>query len=438
MHRYHFIAALAAAGLVAAPAAAATILVPADHPTIQGAIDAAVDGDQVIVAPGTYGESIDLLGKEISVRSSSGAASTTIDAGGTDVVVRCESGETAASQLIGFTITGGAAVAGAGLSVVSSNPSIVDCVFTGNVASNTGGAIRNFESSPTISGCQFVGNGANKGGAIHNLTGSPIISGCVFQGNTATGTAGAVLNNVDSFPKFTDCAFVDNVSAGTAGAVSNTNDSSPRYDRCLFQGNAAASVGGAVFNTIGGSPTFANCCFVDNTGTNGAAFHSSSSSNPVLVNCSIGGNNGDGIYGDGTTHVLVNCIVYGNSGLALAGAGTFQVSSSDVEGGAPGSGNIDVDPLFVDAGSGDLRLLAGSPAIDAGISVAAASDLDGNARVVDDPATTDTGVGFPEVIDLGAFEFGSKLPGCTADSNGDGIVDVSDLVNVILQWGECP
>ena len=48
------------------------INVPLDHLTIQGAINAAVNGDEVVVAPGTYDEIIDLLGKSIIVRSSGG------------------------------------------------------------------------------------------------------------------------------------------------------------------------------------------------------------------------------------------------------------------------------------------------------------------------------------------------------------------------------
>ncbi|MCH8344480.1 MAG: hypothetical protein IH983_10885, partial [Planctomycetes bacterium] len=67
--------------------------VPGDYPTIQEAIDAAMDGDEVEVHPGTYNENINLLGKAITLRSSDGPDITTIDAGGSGTVVTCETNE---------------------------------------------------------------------------------------------------------------------------------------------------------------------------------------------------------------------------------------------------------------------------------------------------------------------------------------------------------
>ena len=58
---------------------AATIYVPDDYPTIQGAINAAVDFDTIIVRPGTYVENIDFAGKAITVKSEDGPDVTVID-----------------------------------------------------------------------------------------------------------------------------------------------------------------------------------------------------------------------------------------------------------------------------------------------------------------------------------------------------------------------
>ncbi len=58
---------------------AATIHVPGDYANIQDAINAAVDGDTVLVAPGTYHERVNFLGKAITVTSEQGPDVTIID-----------------------------------------------------------------------------------------------------------------------------------------------------------------------------------------------------------------------------------------------------------------------------------------------------------------------------------------------------------------------
>jgi serine protease len=94
--------------LVIAPCVlASTIQVPKDQPTIQGGIDAAIDGDMVLVAPGTYYENIDFKGKAITVTSSGGPKVTTMDGGQVNQVVTFASGEGPSSVLSGFTIQNG-------------------------------------------------------------------------------------------------------------------------------------------------------------------------------------------------------------------------------------------------------------------------------------------------------------------------------------------
>ena len=129
---------------------AATITVAdngADHTSIQAAIDAANNGDEIIVSPGTYLEAINFNGKSITVRSASGdPADTIIDGGGNGRgVVTCTNGETSTTVLYGFTITNGSANSGGGrLYNESSSPTVTNCTFSGNTAGWGGGGMSNW------------------------------------------------------------------------------------------------------------------------------------------------------------------------------------------------------------------------------------------------------------------------------------------------------
>jgi len=162
-------------------ASASDIHVPADYSTIQSAIDAAVDGDAVLVAPGTYAENIDFKGKAITVKSADGPVATIIDGGGLDSVARFVSGETRASILEGFTLTNGQGMLGAG------DGGGVVCY-----AINPSGP----PSSPTILGNIIRGNHAAYGAGIYSTACSPlIVSNFIFDNHSTCNGAGLWVAN---------------------------------------------------------------------------------------------------------------------------------------------------------------------------------------------------------------------------------------------------
>ncbi|MBC8201466.1 MAG: hypothetical protein H8E86_05410 [Planctomycetes bacterium] len=124
-----------------------TWLVPEDCQTIQDAIDAASDGDEIIVAQGIWKEQIDFTGKTLLIYSEVGAEETVIDAGGQGTVVSCT--ESTSAVLEGFTIRGGKAELGGGILVLDATPTFRLCMIDFNTA-NKGGGVYVRGANPVI------------------------------------------------------------------------------------------------------------------------------------------------------------------------------------------------------------------------------------------------------------------------------------------------
>ena len=366
----------------ATPALADIINVPADQPTIQAGIDAAVDGDEVVVADGIYtGEGnrdLDFGGRLITVRSESGdPALCIIDCEGSPKNLHrgfyFHNGETSDAVVQGFTIRNGYAdLGGAIYCDFNSNPTITNCTITGNSADLGGGIMcgSGSGSSPTITNCTITDNSAERGGGIYSYNGNPAITNCIISGNTVVG------------------------GPEEGGGIYCSTFSTATITNCTITGNSAGDGGGIYLRFSSGSVT------------------------------------------------LTNCILWSNAPDQISDlSGHSVVTFSNVQGCWPGS--IDADPLFVDPDNDDYHISAGSPCIDAADNTAVPTgidtDLDGNPRFVDDPGTMDTGNGKPPIVDMGAYEFQGETPGgCPADFDSSGDVGVKDLLFLLGAWGPCP
>ncbi len=226
-------------------AIAATILVPGDYTTIQGAINVAVNGDEVLVADGTWtgvgNRGMDFHGKSITVHSENGPANCIIDCQNADQAFFFRSGESESSVVEGFTIRRGVGNFGGAIECSDSAPTIRDCIFTENTANYYGGAIECYGASPKITNCLFYDNGiyyawTAYGGAIDCEDASPVITNCTFSFNYAGYDGGAIFSSWDSSPQVVNCVFEMNFNHAIH-EYAGTLTSDVTVTNCLFYDN---------------------------------------------------------------------------------------------------------------------------------------------------------------------------------------------------------
>jgi hypothetical protein len=251
--------------------------------------------------------------------------------------------------------------------------------------------------------CTLVDNEAQQGGAVF-VDGAALFENCVIAGNRATtgplSSGGGVHVAINQLPEF-----------------------QPLFVNCLFSGNVAAVGGGILADHA--FCTLTNCTIVANESTassfGAGAILEGTFGSLAITSCVLWGNHGKGPAGSDLVQLWtpnLASFLQLNQTCIQDYAGTLQTS---------GTGNFGDAPMFVDelgtdarAGSGDedYRLGAGSPLIDRGTNAAlppdAATDLAGQPRLVDDPATADQGVGSPPLVDVGAFEFQAAGPAVPA------------------------
>jgi hypothetical protein len=358
--------------------------VPSQYSTIQAAINASINGDVVIVAPGTYtgdgNRDVNFLGKAITVRSADPndpciVAATIIDCQNTNHRgFQFVSSEGRATTLEGLTITDAnievMCEGGAGIYIDGASPTINKCVVTNNHA----------QLSPEsrcvcYGGGIFIGSGSN-----------PLITNCIITGNS-----------VGDF--------------GYGGGICGYDTAQATINNCLITNNTALGyigTGGGIYSIAG--LTVVNCTIVNNSTTNG----------------------GGGVYG---TTTIKDSIIWANTAINQITGST--ITYSDVQGGWAGTGNINADPCFVTGPLGDYYLsqtasgqATNSPCVNAG------SDYAAKIGFWDSSTRTD---GMPDsgIVDMG-YHSGSYSGNSPGNINNDCAVDMVDFAILASKWQQTP
>lgn len=183
---------------------AAIIHVPAEQPTIKAGVNAAVEGDTVVIACGVYHEQDIVLTSGICLSSETREPGcVTIDGDSLSRVFYCRDADSAIT-LIGLAVVGGAAIptasfperSGGGLYCENSTLVLRHCVFSDNVCplgiATYGGGAAWISSSVTLEQSTFSNNRAWNGAGISCDSSTVLLDDCLSQGNRATGLGGGI------------------------------------------------------------------------------------------------------------------------------------------------------------------------------------------------------------------------------------------------------
>ena len=370
---------------------------------IQAQIDAAVDGDTILVPPGVYIGTIAIDGKNITLESEQGALFTVIDGNRLGSVVTLNSN---ISILKGFTIQNGMSGSGGGggIDVGAGAPTILNNIVANNLSCNGAGIHLGFTSAVvqqnTIRNNEAGCSGGTGGGISIGGAGSAVVINNYILNNTvsfSSNGAGGISMNAAGTPSIEGNV----ISGNTGGAITMGNASNALILQNIISNNSGTVCGGIEWLVPSGytGPRVINNTIVYNDGGQGSAICADGfDAQTLLVNNIIVAGAGQTAIYCGDFNSLYQPIiefnhVYASSGQGYGGICTDQTGIS---------GNLFGDPLFMDITNEAYQLRVTSPSIDAGdntVSDIPALDIAGNARLVDGDQNGST------IVDIGAYEY---------------------------------
>jgi hypothetical protein len=304
-----------------------------DYTDIQQAINASSDGDMIEIAAGTYfpSETIDTSGKAVTLRGAVNPVDATpisiISGQGVMRVVECTQGEGADTLFENLVFSGGLAAGnwsdnqGGGMYLSSASPTLLNCIFVGNVATFDGGGVYSgVACTPTFRNCGFIENSSGFDGAgMYTDGSSATLEACAFVLNSSGFNGGGVFSKTSAL-SLVNCVFNEN-SAYAVGGGMNNEGGNILLSGCEFTGNIA-SQGGGMFNHFS-IPAITDTLICGNTPDQISGPWTDSGGNTIAEECPepcAGDFNADGAVSGGDLGLLL--VRWGTAGGDLNDDGT--------------------------------------------------------------------------------------------------------------------
>ncbi len=374
------------------------------YTSLQSALDAASNGNQIWVAAGIYYPTEDSNDRQATFQIINDVA---VYGGfnGSETLLEDRNWRNNNTILSG-DINHDNDLNGNSYSVVTGSGTISTAILDGFTI--TGGNADHDQSQTEIP------NDRAGGGIFNYKDGSPTLRNLIVSGNYAFFDGGGILNYDNCSPVISNVVFANNKSTSYGGGMNNYGNSSPLLTNVIFRNNSSASGGGMACRNLS-NPILVNVVFYNDSAYQGGGIYNDNSK-PKLINVTITRNSASTDGGGGIYNFLdafpdlVNVIIWDNKGGEIINKfAKAKIHYSLIAGGCPSDVNcdtntiIDEDPKFENGEAGNFHLIKGSPAIDKGdpntdISLfpggpVSPTDADGNIRISDSN------------IDIGAYEF---------------------------------